>query len=153
LASRSNQLRDRWLSLAIRAAGYVWSDASDDLCGFAGVDPAAGDGDTLGGPCSIARHRVGVETMRDGLGVHRNALEGEALIYMLCQAAELEHGLMCQYLFAAFPLKQRAEEGLTSEELDAVTRWGARSPTSPPVRCCTSRSCRTCSPRSARGPT
>jgi hypothetical protein len=22
----------------------------------------------------------------------------EALIYMLCQAAELEHGLMCQYL-------------------------------------------------------
>lgn len=24
----------------------------------------------------------------------------EALIYMLCQAAELEHGLMCQYLFA-----------------------------------------------------
>ena len=61
--------------------------------------------------------------MRDGLGVHRNALEGEALIYMLCQAAELEHGLMCQYLFAAFPLKQRAYEGLTPEELDAVTRW------------------------------
>ena len=42
---------------------------------------------------------------------------------MLCQAAELEHGLMCQYLFAAFPLKQRAYEGLTPEELDAVTRW------------------------------
>ena len=47
----------------------------------------------------------------------------EALIYMLCQAAELEHGLMCQYLFAAFSLKQRADEGLTPEELDAVTRW------------------------------
>ena len=31
----------------------------------------------------------------------------EALIYMLCQAAELEHGIMCQYLFAAFSLKQR----------------------------------------------
>ena len=29
----------------------------------------------------------------------------EALIYMLCQAAELEHGIMCQYLFAAFSLK------------------------------------------------
>ena len=28
----------------------------------------------------------------------------EALIYMLCQAAELEHGIMCQYLFAAFSL-------------------------------------------------
>jgi hypothetical protein len=47
----------------------------------------------------------------------------EALIYMLCQAAELEHGIMCQYLFAAFSLKQRADEGLTSEELEAVTRW------------------------------
>jgi len=47
----------------------------------------------------------------------------EALIYMLCQAAELEHGIMCQYLFAAFSFKQRADEGLTPEELDAVTRW------------------------------
>ena len=27
----------------------------------------------------------------------------EALIYMLCEAAELEHGIMCQYLFAADP--------------------------------------------------
>jgi CDGSH-type Zn-finger protein/truncated hemoglobin YjbI len=47
----------------------------------------------------------------------------EALIYMLCEAAELEHGIMCQYLFAAFSLKQTADEGLTDTELDAVTRW------------------------------
>ena len=47
----------------------------------------------------------------------------EALIYMLCQAAELEHGIMCQYLFAAFSLKQSTDEGLTSEELEAVGRW------------------------------
>ncbi len=47
----------------------------------------------------------------------------EALIYMLCQAAEVEHAIMCQYLFAAFSLKQRADEGLTPGELDAVTRW------------------------------
>src|SRR5262245_30023981 len=47
----------------------------------------------------------------------------EALIYMLCEAAELEHGIMCQYLFAAFSLKQREDEGLTSEEVEAVTRW------------------------------
>src|SRR5262249_12350857 len=47
----------------------------------------------------------------------------EALIYMLCQAAELEHGIMCQYLFAAFSLKQRADEGLTPDQLEAVTRW------------------------------
>ena len=42
---------------------------------------------------------------------------------MLCQAAEVEHAIMCQYLFAAFSLKQRADEGLASGELDAVTRW------------------------------
>jgi CDGSH-type Zn-finger protein/truncated hemoglobin YjbI len=47
----------------------------------------------------------------------------EALIYMLCEAAELEHGIMCQYLFAAFSLKQREDEGLTKGELAAVTRW------------------------------
>jgi len=47
----------------------------------------------------------------------------EALIYMLCEAAELEHGIMCQYLFAAFSLKQAAGEGLTDSQLDAVTRW------------------------------
>src|SRR5262245_63029034 len=37
----------------------------------------------------------------------------EALIYMLCEAAELEHGIMCQYLFAASSLKQSLDEGLT----------------------------------------
>jgi CDGSH-type Zn-finger protein/truncated hemoglobin YjbI len=47
----------------------------------------------------------------------------EALIYMLCEAAELEHGIMCQYLFAAFSLKQQASEGLTGPELDAAVRW------------------------------
>ena len=47
----------------------------------------------------------------------------EALIYMLCEAAELEHAIMCQYLFAAFSLKQTADEGLSETELDAVIRW------------------------------
>lgn len=47
----------------------------------------------------------------------------EAMIYMLYEAAELEHGIMCQYLFAAFSLKQREDEGLTAQELEAVLRW------------------------------
>jgi CDGSH-type Zn-finger protein/truncated hemoglobin YjbI len=47
----------------------------------------------------------------------------EALIYMLCEAAELEHGIMCEYLFAAFSLKQSADEGLTEDELAAASRW------------------------------
>src|SRR4051812_28399461 len=47
----------------------------------------------------------------------------EALIYMLCQAAELEHGLMCEYLFAAFTLKARVDEGVTARQLQAIERW------------------------------
>jgi len=47
----------------------------------------------------------------------------EALVYMLCEAAELEHGIMCQYLFAAFSLKQSTDEGLTEAGLDAANRW------------------------------
>ena len=47
----------------------------------------------------------------------------EALIYMLCEAAELEHGIMCQYLYAAFSLKQSEAEGLTPAEADATSRW------------------------------
>jgi hypothetical protein len=47
----------------------------------------------------------------------------EPLIYMLCAAAELEHALMCEYLFAAFTLKQSVDEGLTAQQLEAVQRW------------------------------
>ena len=50
----------------------------------------------------------------------------EALYYMLCEAAELEHGIMCQYLYAAFSLKQSEAEGLTTEEAQAVQRWRKR---------------------------
>ena len=50
----------------------------------------------------------------------------EALIYMLCEAAELEHGIMCQYLYAAFSLKQSEDEGLSAAEAQAVQRWRKR---------------------------
>ena len=45
------------------------------------------------------------------------------LTYLLCQAAELEHGLMCEYLYAAFSLKQDAGLGVTPSQLEAVERW------------------------------
>jgi hypothetical protein len=47
----------------------------------------------------------------------------EALIYMICEAAELEHGLMCEYLFAAFSLKNSLDEGVSEEQLAAIQRW------------------------------
>ena len=45
------------------------------------------------------------------------------LTYLLSQAAELEHGLMCEYLYAAFSLKSTAGPGLRADQLDAVERW------------------------------
>ena len=45
------------------------------------------------------------------------------LTYLLCQAAELEHGLMCEYLYAALSLKSTAGPGLRDHQLAAVERW------------------------------
>ena len=45
------------------------------------------------------------------------------LTYLLCQAAELEHGVMCQYLYAAFSLRSTPGPGLRDERLPAVERW------------------------------
>jgi hypothetical protein len=44
----------------------------------------------------------------------------EALILMICEAAEMEHALMCEYLFAAFSLKERQDEGLTAEQIETA---------------------------------
>ncbi len=47
----------------------------------------------------------------------------EQLIHALYEAAELEHSLMCTYLYAAFSLKDGEGEGLNGEEATAVKRW------------------------------
>jgi CDGSH-type Zn-finger protein/uncharacterized Fe-S cluster protein YjdI len=47
----------------------------------------------------------------------------EALVHQLYEAAELEHNLMCTYLYAAFSLKQGEGEGLSAAESDATARW------------------------------
>lgn len=47
----------------------------------------------------------------------------EALIYTLGKAAALEQLVMCQYLYAAFSMKDRDDEGLTDVQLQSVRRW------------------------------
>lgn len=47
----------------------------------------------------------------------------EQLIHALYEAAELEHNLMCTYLYAAFSLKDGETEGLSALEAAAVTAW------------------------------
>lgn len=47
----------------------------------------------------------------------------EALLGALYEAAELEHNLMCTYLYAAFSLRAGEGEGLSKDEAAAVARW------------------------------
>ena len=74
--------------------------------------------DVTPGPHGPLANVLEVRTGRSGGLEHR-----EALIYTLGKAAELEHLVMLQYLFAAFSLKQGVSEGLTEDELVAVKRW------------------------------
>lgn len=46
----------------------------------------------------------------------------EQLLHLLAEAAELEHNLLCCYLYAAFSLKRDAS-GLAPDEAAAVARW------------------------------
>ena len=47
----------------------------------------------------------------------------EHLWILLSEALQLEHMIMCQYLFAQFSLKDGARDGLTADQADAVDRW------------------------------
>jgi ferritin-like protein len=49
----------------------------------------------------------------------------EELVYLLGEACEIEHGLMCEYLYAPFSLKRTLGEGLTPEQLARVQAWEA----------------------------
>lgn len=57
----------------------------------------------------------------DARKIHVN--DREQLIYLLTEAAEIEHGLMCCYLYAAWSLKQSDTEGVTADQLRAIDRW------------------------------
>lgn len=47
----------------------------------------------------------------------------EELISLLHEAAELEHGLVCSYLFTSFTLKDGEADGLRPAQVEAVGRW------------------------------
>src|SRR5687768_2881268 len=58
-----------------------------------------------------------------GVQVTTQSSQREELITLLNHAAELEHSLACSYLFAAFSLKEDADEGLPPDALGAVRGW------------------------------
>jgi Ferritin-like len=45
------------------------------------------------------------------------------LLYLLAQASELEHSLVCQYLFTAFSLKESTDEGVTPVQRRMIAGW------------------------------
>jgi hypothetical protein len=47
----------------------------------------------------------------------------EELVYLLGEACELEHGLLCEYLFAQFSLKRSVDEGVTPAQLARIQAW------------------------------
>src|SRR5271169_6498496 len=47
----------------------------------------------------------------------------EHLWYLLAEASQVEHLIMCQYLYASFSLKTGPDERLTAGQADAVARW------------------------------
>jgi hypothetical protein len=62
--------------------------------------------------CAMAEPTIRVETR-------------EELIYLLAEAAAVEHSIMCCYLYGAWSLKRSTEDGLTPVQVEAVTRWRA----------------------------
>ncbi|WP_116090260.1 ferritin-like domain-containing protein [Sphingomonas crusticola] len=47
----------------------------------------------------------------------------EQLLHLLAEAAEIEHTLMCSYLYAVFSLKRAGEAGVGETEGAALERW------------------------------
>lgn len=47
----------------------------------------------------------------------------EELLFLLAEAAEFEHAVMCSYLYAGMSLKRSLDEGVTELELAAIERW------------------------------
>ncbi|MGH2346272.1 MAG: ferritin-like domain-containing protein, partial [Chloroflexota bacterium] len=45
------------------------------------------------------------------------------LIHLLSRAADLEHSLMCQYLFTAFTLKRPGDAGISLDQARMTERW------------------------------
>ena len=74
----------------------------------------------------------------------------EQLVHSLYEAAELEHNLMCTYLYAAFSLRDGPAEGLSPARAEAVARWRRDDhAASPSRRWATSPRCGTSRRRSA----
>ena len=70
----------------------------------------------------------GAATRGEGIERAREPGSGEAasreqLIALLGEAAEIEHCLMCCYLYAAFGIKDGGDADVTTDQVEALERW------------------------------
>src|SRR5215207_9688314 len=73
-----------------------------------------------GGPMEPTPPELGVATG----SAHELVVEGrEELLYLLGEAAEVEHAVCCTYLYAAFTLRAEPGEGLTAAQVPTVAGW------------------------------
>src|SRR3954471_5375663 len=66
-----------------------------------------------------SRHGGAAEDLEPALRIEHR----QALLYTLAKAAELEHLIICQYLYAAFSLKRSTDEGLPEQLVPVVGGW------------------------------
>src|SRR6476620_7454451 len=72
---------------------------------------------------TLSSRRAGHDEQRPGHEPELRIEHRQALIYTLSKAAELEHLIICQYLFAAFSLKRDSSEGLSEPMVPMVNGW------------------------------
>src|SRR5690349_8570201 len=78
-------------------------------------------GRTVRLPCELASE---ARTPEDSVSETMIRVEHrESLAYALSEAAELEQGLMCRYLYAAFSIGRRREQRHPPEQAAAIARW------------------------------
>ncbi|HEX2547008.1 MAG TPA: ferritin-like protein [Ramlibacter sp.] len=66
---------------------------------------------------------MGFEHESDSAAANGGSATREQVLHMLAEAAELEHNILCSYLYATFSMKRREDEGVTRDELEAIGRW------------------------------
>jgi hypothetical protein len=75
--------------------------------------------------CIISDEAILAEPAREAVMAETKLVveHREQLWSLLIEAAQIEHMIMCQYLYAGFSLKTGPDEGLTAGQAEAVARW------------------------------
>ena len=58
------------------------------------------------------------------MSIHKTAIKDrEELLFLLCEAAEFEHTVMCSYLYASMTLKRTVDETVNADDLAIIDSW------------------------------